>query len=100
MKKLVILILITGCKKMKDPISDGAKLTKADAGKLSGIWWSEKVKDSLVISFDFVKDDSVHYRSNMIKFDSQLTHHLNYEPTDENLKLKDESGEYSFRIQH
>ena len=83
---------------MRDPITDGAKLTKADAGKtktLEGVWWSEKHKDSLVIQLRSI-DDSVRYKTNMIEADKHLTHSINYEPKDENIYVL---GSY-WRIQH
>lgn len=100
MKKLLILILLAGCKKieMRDPITDGAKLTKADAGRItnySGTWWSEAVKDSLVIELRSITD-SVRYRSNMPQADPGLTHSIDFVPKDEQLFVL---GTY-WRIQH
>lgn len=83
---------------MCDAVSDGAKLTKSDAGKfktLEGIWWCENLKDSLVIQVKFISD-SVYYKTNMTKFDSKLTHVIGYEQPDDNLNLDG----YSFRLQH
>lgn len=104
MKKTLILIILMGCKKidLKDAVSDGAKLTKADAGKsvYSGTWWSESLSDSLVINVKHVKFDSVFYTSNMWWFDWQLTHKLGFEPKDDNLILKNGSREYKFRLEH
>lgn len=105
MKKLILIsILLMGCKKieLKDAVSEGAKLTKADAGKsvYSGVWWSESMRDSLVIEVKCIKFDSVFYTSNMGWFDSQLTHRIGFEPKDDNLILKNGLQEYKFRIQH
>lgn len=97
---LLITIVFAGCKKidLKDPITDGAKLTKADAGRItnySGTWWSESVKDSLVIELRSIAD-SVRYKSNMPKADPGLTHSIDFVPKDEQLFVL---GTY-WRIQH
>ena len=100
-KLLIILVLFASCKKSKliDAVGDGAKLTKADAGKpiktYEGVWWSESFKDSLVIKVKSITD-SARYKTNMPIFDSKITHHINYEPTDDNLRIDG----YSFRLQH
>ena len=89
MKKLILILLLTGCKKVEliDAIKDGAKLTKADAGYYVGTWWSEQSVDSLVINVDCIVYDSVYYRTNMSKYDKHLTHSVNFKPKDDNLFL-------------
>ena len=88
MKKLILILLLTGCKKVEliDAIKDGAKLTKADAGYV-GTWWSEESIDSLVVTFDYVVKDSIYYNSNIPKLDKGLTHSVNFKPKDDNLEL-------------
>lgn len=87
------MVLFASCKKEKliDVISAGAKLTKSDAGKpiktYEGIWWSESFKDSLVIKVKSITD-SVRYETNIPIFDKKITHHVNYEPTDDNLYIE------------
>jgi len=97
MKRLLILLLLSSCKKIEliDAIKDGAKLTKADAGYV-GTWWSEQNKDSLVINLSMIKKDSVYYISNMPWFDKSLTHVVGFKQKDDNLEL----GGMVWRLEH
>ena len=97
MKKIILCLLLVGCKKVTliDAIAAGAKLTKADAGYI-GTWWSEQSKDSLVVTFDCVVKDSIYYNSNMPQLNKGLTHCVDFKPKDDNLFL---DGKV-WRIQH
>jgi len=95
-RKLILIFLLAGCKKYDSPNKQSADVKTI----YEGIWWSENYRDSLVIKFKKVEKDSVKYFTNNSIFDSQLTHKIGFEPTDDNLTLMDRSNIYSFRREH
>ena len=107
MKKLILICLITfGCKKQQpliDAIAEGAKLTKADAGKQvndwGGVWWliGNQFTDSLVIEFKTIKFDTTYYESNSQLFNPVLKHKNPYIWKDDFLVLTVNGRQYTFR---
>ena len=97
MKKLLLIFVLIGCKKSEIIKPVNSISLKND---YSGTWWCDCIKDSLAIHIFNIQKDSVKYKSNMSCFDNQLTHYINFEPTDDNLILTKNGDRYSFRKEH
>jgi len=95
MKKLILILFLASCK--KDKISP--VYSKSFSKVYEGTWWdiSGSIKDSLVVKFDKVINDSVYYYSNVSYLDCCLKHKIDYEMKEENLILNKDGKVFEFR---
>jgi hypothetical protein len=92
MKKLIVLLLLTGCRKFNySPVQ-----SKAICKDFEGVWYCANANiDSLVIKFSYSKNDTSYYTSNHPEF--IIKHECPYKWKGDNLYFSYNGFTYEFR---
>lgn len=92
MKKLVLLLLLAGCRKVDYNTVKQETICK----DYEGVWWSaDGLKDSLVVKYSYTKNDTSYYTSNMPEF--KIKHECPYKWKNDNLYFTHNRFTYEFR---